>query len=41
MPMFMKVADAIQVIHSHFDWQFEEGTLEEYAKDMEVSDEVD
>ena len=34
------MADAIQVIHSHFNRQFEEGTLEEYAKDIEVSDEV-
>ena len=40
-PTFMKVADAIQLIHSHFDWQFQEGTLEEYAKDTEGSDEID
>ena len=40
MPMFIKAADAIQVIHSYFNWQFEEGTLEEYAKDTEVSDKV-
>ena len=37
----MKAADTIQVIHFHFDWQFQEGTLEEYAKDIEGSDGVD
>jgi len=41
MPTFRKAADTIQVIHSHFDRQFQEGTLEEYAKDMEGSDGVD
>jgi hypothetical protein len=31
MPTFMKAVKAIQDIHSHFDRQFQEGTLEEHA----------
>ncbi len=30
-PTFMKAVEAVQDIHSHFDQQFQEGTLEEHA----------
>jgi len=32
--MFMKAAEAVQVIHSYFNWQFQEGTLKEHGKNM-------
>lgn len=37
----MKAIEAISDIHSHFDRQFQEGALEEYAKDTEGSEEGD
>lgn len=40
-PTFAKATEAIRVIHSHFDRQFQEGTLEEQAKDSEGSEDVD
>ena len=32
---------AIQDIHCHFDWEFQEGTLENYTGDVEGPEEVD
>ena len=40
-PTFTKAAEAIRDIHSHFDWQFQEGTLEELAKDAQGPEEFD
>ena len=37
----MKAIEAIGDIHSHFDRQFQEGTLEEYAKDLSGPENVD
>ena len=37
----MKAVEAIGDIHSHFDRQFQEGTLEEYSKDSNGSEKVD
>ena len=40
-PTFTKAAEAIRDIHSHFDRQFQEGALEEHAKDQQETEELD
>jgi hypothetical protein len=40
-PTFVKAAEAIRDIHAHFDRQFQEGFLEEYAKDTQGPEDFD
>lgn len=40
-PTFLKAVEAVGDIHSRFDRQFQEGTLEEHVKDLQGPDNVD